>query len=290
MSCHRLGPVGRAVVGQDPFDGDAAVGEPGHGAAQDARWRSRRSRRRGSRRRRPGSGRRSRCARTRAHQRVAVTCCAACRAVAARFVSPWLAADEAPAAAVGDVAELLDIDVDQRPGMVVLVAADRFTGGPVDMGQPVEPAPDQDLVHRRGGDPGTGRRAGPGRGACATAARTPAAPPAPASGPAAGAGRLDRSAIGSPGGIPVGPPLHRRPRHLEPGGDLADRPALVDDQLGDLQPGRGVSAALAWDTEDLLFVERTFEQFHSTAGGPPRAHQSDRVVTTDSTNLSGQYS
>jgi hypothetical protein len=33
------------------------------------------------------------------------------------------AADEAVADAVGDVAELGDVDVDQRPGMVVLVAA-----------------------------------------------------------------------------------------------------------------------------------------------------------------------
>ena len=42
------------------------------------------------------------------------------------------AADEAVAAAVGDVAELGDVDVDQRPGMVVLVAADRLPSDPID--------------------------------------------------------------------------------------------------------------------------------------------------------------
>ena len=36
--------------------------------------------------------------------------------------------DVAPAAAVGDVAELLDVDVQQRTRGVVLVAADRFAG------------------------------------------------------------------------------------------------------------------------------------------------------------------
>ena len=31
-----VGLVGRAVVGQDPLDGDAAVGEPGDGSLEDS--------------------------------------------------------------------------------------------------------------------------------------------------------------------------------------------------------------------------------------------------------------
>jgi hypothetical protein len=61
-----------------------------------------------------------------------------------------LPADVTPAAAVGDVAEFLHIDVQQRAGMVVFVAADRFTGAPVDMRQPVDPAADQHRMHGRG--------------------------------------------------------------------------------------------------------------------------------------------
>jgi hypothetical protein len=59
----------------------------------------------------------------------------------------------APASTIGDIAELLDINVNQGPGIVVLVAADRFAGGPVDVGEPVEATPDQDLVHGRRREP-----------------------------------------------------------------------------------------------------------------------------------------
>jgi hypothetical protein len=62
------------------------------------------------------------------------------------------AADEPPSAAVEDVAELLDVHVQHRARVVVLVAAHGFPGGPVDMRQPVEPAPDQHPVRGRGCD------------------------------------------------------------------------------------------------------------------------------------------
>src|SRR4051794_26421724 len=62
-----------------------------------------------------------------------------------------LAADIAPATAVGNLAELLDVDVEQVAGVFVLVAANRFTGGPVNVGQAVDPAAHQDCVHRGGG-------------------------------------------------------------------------------------------------------------------------------------------
>ena len=78
-----------------------------------------------------------------------------------RLLVALLAADVAPAAAVGDVAELLDVDVEHRAGVVVLVAADRLAGDPVDVGEPVDPAPDQHRVHGRGGQPELRRRSGP---------------------------------------------------------------------------------------------------------------------------------
>jgi hypothetical protein len=75
------------------------------------------------------------------------------------FGRPWTLAGPAPGGlagspdrltcpgcattAVGDVAELLDVDVDQFAGVVGLVAADRFAGGTVDMPKPVDPAGDQ---------------------------------------------------------------------------------------------------------------------------------------------------
>lgn len=52
----------------------------------------------------------------------------------------------APAAAVGNVAELLDVDVDQVAGMGVFVAADRFSGSPVEMGQAGDARAAQDRV------------------------------------------------------------------------------------------------------------------------------------------------
>ena len=41
------------------------------------------------------------------------------------------AADEPPTTAIGDVAQLLHINMNQRSGVVVFVATNRFTGGPV---------------------------------------------------------------------------------------------------------------------------------------------------------------
>nr|BFE68405.1 hypothetical protein GCM10020092_017060 [Actinoplanes digitatis] len=57
----------------------------------------------------------------------------------------------APAAAVGDVAEFLDVDVDQVARAGVFVAADRLAGGPVEMGQAGDAGAAQDGVAGRGG-------------------------------------------------------------------------------------------------------------------------------------------
>src|SRR5213075_1505712 len=64
-----------------------------------------------------------------------------------------LSAEEPMTTAVGDVAELGDIDVQHRAWVRVFVATDRLTGDPVDAGEPVDPAPNQHRVHRRGRQP-----------------------------------------------------------------------------------------------------------------------------------------
>ncbi|GAA3414799.1 hypothetical protein GCM10022140_04510 [Rhodococcus aetherivorans] len=46
--------------------------------------------------------------------------------------------DIPPAAGIGDIAELGDIDVNQRPWVSMLVATKRLTGGPVDVAEPVD--------------------------------------------------------------------------------------------------------------------------------------------------------
>ncbi len=53
-------------------------------------------------------------------------------------------------ATISDVAELGDIDMDQRARMRVFVAADRLASETVDVGQPVDPAAHEHGVHRRG--------------------------------------------------------------------------------------------------------------------------------------------
>jgi hypothetical protein len=49
-----------------------------------------------------------------------------------------LAAEDLVAAAVGDPAEFLHVDVDQFAGPVAFVAADDLADGPVQVGQPVQ--------------------------------------------------------------------------------------------------------------------------------------------------------
>jgi hypothetical protein len=64
-----------------------------------------------------------------------------------------LSAEIAPAAAVGNLAELLDVDMDQIARPFVLVATDRLSGGAVEVAESVESAADQDRVHGRGRHP-----------------------------------------------------------------------------------------------------------------------------------------
>jgi hypothetical protein len=149
-----------------------------------------------------------------------------------------LFADVAPAATVGDVAELGDIDVDQRSGMIVFVAAQWFAGDPVDPGEAVDPAAHQDRVHGRGG------QAEP---AADLDWAQPLAPPQPhdlAHRRGRGAVRAvvrAAAAVGHPGhalgAVAVGPFAggfggdHEHLRCFGAG------PALFDDQAGQPQPG-----------------------------------------------------
>jgi hypothetical protein len=150
--------VSGTVVGQDPFDADAVVGEE-----------------------RPGSGpERQRGGRGLVVEGLAVGQAGvgvdggvdvAVAQVRPAVTDPWpvgvsvgsavaftpAAAQLAPAAAVGDIAELLDVDVDQLARAAHFIAPDRFAGDPVDVPEPVDPARDQHPVHRRGRPPDPGR-------------------------------------------------------------------------------------------------------------------------------------
>ena len=145
-----------------------------------------------------------------------------------------LSADVAPAPAVGDVAELLHIDVQHRPGVVVLVTANGLSRGAVDMGEPVQVRVDQDPMDRRRRDPqptgqlhGTFPQAEPQLDAALRRLRIGIV------------GRVvwARGAVlhGLAGAVALCPALHGRPGDLEAGGDLADGPALVDDEATDDQ-------------------------------------------------------
>jgi hypothetical protein len=58
----------------------------------------------------------------------------------------------APATTGRNEAKLLDVNVDQLPGPVSFVTADRLPAGPIDVVQPVEPFPDQHPMHGGGRD------------------------------------------------------------------------------------------------------------------------------------------
>ncbi|GHB79659.1 hypothetical protein GCM10010377_82140 [Streptomyces viridiviolaceus] len=62
-----------------------------------------------------------------------------------------LAAEDFVASAVGNPAEFLHVDVDELAGPPAFVAADDLSGGPVQVGQPVQAVAGQDPVGGRGG-------------------------------------------------------------------------------------------------------------------------------------------
>jgi hypothetical protein len=82
-----------------------------------------------------------------AHLRVVVSvlrfaggCCAVAVAL--------LAAHEPPPTTIRNVAQLLDVDVDQTAGMVVLVTTHWFPSGPIDMRKPVQLTGREDTARR----------------------------------------------------------------------------------------------------------------------------------------------
>ncbi len=66
------------------------------------------------------------------------------------------AAENLVAAAVGDAAEFLHVDVDQLAGPVAFVAAHGFAGGPVQVGKAGQAVTVQDAVGGGGGDAASG--------------------------------------------------------------------------------------------------------------------------------------
>ncbi|OXR39619.1 hypothetical protein B7C42_08313 [Nocardia cerradoensis] len=140
------------------------------------------------------------------------------------------APDSAVSTAVRDVAEFLDIDVDQVARRGVFVAADRCRGGPVEPAQPGHAIAGQDPVHGGGvqseqvGDAGRSPPAQEadfddaafGARGCAVRAVVRTA------GPVAHRG-------GAGGAVPVGPPFRGGRRDLESFRGSAQWPSVVDD-------------------------------------------------------------
>lgn len=141
------------------------------------------------------------------------------------------------------LAQLLHVDMQHRARMVMLIAANRLTRGAVNMGQPVQVSVGQDSMDRRRRDP---------QPTCQLHGTFPQSEPQLD----AALGRLRiglvRRAVRSRGtvrhglasAVAVGPALHGRPGDLEPGGDLADRPALVHDEAADNQPVAGCESGI----------------------------------------------
>lgn len=149
-----------------------------------------------------------------------------------------LAADEPVATAVGDVGELGDVDVDQRAGVVVLVAAQGFAGDAVEVAEPVDPAPHQHRVDGRGG------QAEPAGDLDRAESLAPPQPHDPPHHLRAGPGWArvgSRAAVlhagDTLGPVAVGPILRCARGDQEHLGRSGVGPAAVDDELGQPQTG-----------------------------------------------------
>ncbi|BAX97296.1 hypothetical protein MSTE_01980 [Mycobacteroides stephanolepidis] len=141
-------PVGRPVVGQDSLHGEAMLGKPCHRALQHA------DRGRGLFVGADlGVGNASVVVNDSAHERcsdpgvIALAAFTGAPSGHARVDLAVSLTEELVPAAVGDIGEFGDIDMDQRPGMIMLVAAQRFTGDAVNARKPVYSASGQHSVH-----------------------------------------------------------------------------------------------------------------------------------------------
>jgi pimeloyl-ACP methyl ester carboxylesterase len=146
------------------------------------------------------------------------------------------AAVGAVAAAVGDAAQLLDVDVDQLAGMLALVAHDH-PAGPVGVGKPAHPVTPKDPIDGRASHPKPPGQ--PMRPLAVTAASGEHATDL-GSGEGVGATLRSRAAVGQPSlpvlAIAAQPLVGRGPRHAQGLGGLGWGPAELGDALDQQQP------------------------------------------------------
>ena len=269
-----VGLVAGAVVGQHPLDGDPGGLEEGLGAGPEG-----------------GGGLLALVGQDLAVGQAGVVVDGVVQvAVAGPGAGPaaGLASQGLVAAAVGDVSQLLDVDVHQVAGGGVLVAADRAAGGAVQVGQAGEPVAGQDPVHggrvepQQVGDPG----------------RSPAAQDADLDDPALGAGRgpvravvRTAGAVGHPRfaefAVAVRPALGRGRRDLEPFCRAPQWPAVVDDASGQAQAaGLGQRCVTVW--HEGLSGAGVDVAIHTQPEGPHSFQ--DHHAVNPVTNLHGQNS
>lgn len=196
------------------------------------------------------------------------------------------AADVSPAAAVGDVTELFDVDVDHRTGVFVFVTAGGFAGADIDVAEPIDVATGENGVNSRRGHPEPG----------ADPDRPQPLLPSQMHNLANQLPRgLARTAMRPRGTIlhtrfahfdvPASPPLRGAPRHPEIGRGRSDRPAVIDDLPGESKALARCQSNVSVGHEDLP-GHRVRELDSSTL---------DREVLTrplrhTSTNVPGQHS
>lgn len=143
------------------------------------------------------------------------------------------------------VPELLHIHMHQRPGVEVLVPADRLARGPIGVQQPVQTRGREDTVDRRRGDAEADGKLYRPLPQPHSQAHTPlrdrfrslARRRSWARGPVM---------HGLTGKVSVDPPLHGRPGDLESGGDLANGMAIVNDELGNFEAVAGREGSVSY--------------------------------------------
>lgn len=143
-------------------------------------------------------------------------------------------------AAFGDSPEFLDVDVDEIPGSLVLVAADRAPGGAIQPVEAVQAVAREDLVDRRGWDTHDGGQASRPQRLLPPQGGRPAARWSAWSSPGSGgddsSGRADRPRPLADSGPPPRGGLEGD-AHL--GGHMRDRATTVDPLDEDFAAGRG---------------------------------------------------
>jgi len=224
------------------------------------------------------------------HQWVVVPA-AGLAAVAVPVGAALLAAEEAPTAAGGDVAQLLHIGVQQLTGRGVLVAHHRLLAA-LQAGEPVDPAAAQ---HRAGG--GRRHRGLGGQLHCAPALAQPQRHDPLRCG-RIGLGRAGvgpAGAVGHPGfalgPVPLGPAVGGRPGDAEELRGPALGPVLLNDEPGQAETLAWGQRGISVEHEDLRC--RGVVAFSSSTPRPEVLPSQDRSARscdhTPSTNVSGQY-